>query len=78
MFSLNLLTVIFADKFGAIYMGPSTGPARTVPLIVWPHGGPHSMFVCDFKAEAAFFVLLGEYEVIAFKLFHLLGEVEAF
>jgi dipeptidyl aminopeptidase/acylaminoacyl peptidase len=41
-------------------MGPSVGLARTVPLIVWPHGGPHSMFACDYKAEAAFFVLLGK------------------
>lgn len=30
--------------FNAIYIGPKCGKSKSVPLIVWPHGGPHSVF----------------------------------
>ncbi|KAG5879727.1 hypothetical protein JTB14_023041 [Gonioctena quinquepunctata] len=30
------------NDFNAIYLGPSKGDEKSVPLIVWPHGGPHS------------------------------------
>ncbi|XP_056638015.1 acylamino-acid-releasing enzyme-like [Diorhabda sublineata] len=30
--------------FNAIYIGPKSGNDKSVPLIVWPHGGPHSVF----------------------------------
>lgn len=46
-------------SFNAIYFGPENGQDHDVPLIVWPHGGPHSAFTDDFKMEAALFALLG-------------------
>ena len=30
-----------------------------VPLIVWPHGGPHSVLTTDFKTVVMFFCQLG-------------------
>ena len=29
-------------NFSALYVGPKSGVAKSVPLILWPHGGPHS------------------------------------
>ena len=31
----------------------------SVPLIVWPHGGPHSVLTTDFKTIVMFFCQLG-------------------
>nr|AEE63650.1 unknown [Dendroctonus ponderosae] len=45
--------------FNAIYLGPSAGDDQKVPLIVWPHGGPHSAFANYFILEAALFLSLG-------------------
>ncbi|KAL4719679.1 hypothetical protein ACJJTC_003000, partial [Scirpophaga incertulas] len=44
-------------SFTAIYVAPKSG--GKVPLIVWPHGGPHSGFVNSFSMEAALFTMLG-------------------
>ncbi|XP_076266303.1 acylamino-acid-releasing enzyme-like isoform X2 [Rhynchophorus ferrugineus] len=46
-------------NFNAIYLGPNRGENKTVPLIVWPHGGPHSAFANYFFLEAAMFLSLG-------------------
>nr|CAD7447321.1 unnamed protein product [Timema bartmani] len=46
-------------SYNAIYFGPSSSREQEIPLIVWPHGGPHGVFTDDFKMEVAFFGLLG-------------------
>jgi len=43
--------------FTAHYIGPRSGDL--VPLIVWPHGGPHSIITTDFKNVVMFFCQLG-------------------
>ncbi|CAH1156028.1 unnamed protein product [Phaedon cochleariae] len=45
--------------FNAIYVGPKTGQEKTVPLVVWPHGGPHSAFANFFFLEAAISLYFG-------------------
>lgn len=50
----------YADvKFNSIYIGPFEGELGTVPLIVWPHGGPHSVTLATFYRELTFFNALG-------------------
>jgi hypothetical protein len=51
-----------SESFNAIYFGPESAEDHEVPLIVWPHGGPHSAFTDYFKIEAALFGLLGKME----------------
>ncbi|KAK9873204.1 hypothetical protein WA026_021437 [Henosepilachna vigintioctopunctata] len=41
-------------KFSAIYVGPSSGQDKSIPLIVYPHGGPHSAFANNFSLDVAF------------------------
>lgn len=45
-------------SFTALYLSPET-EERKLPLIVWPHGGPHSNFVNSFSIEAALFTMMG-------------------
>ncbi|XP_067011010.1 acylamino-acid-releasing enzyme [Anabrus simplex] len=45
--------------FCALYVGPESAQDREVPLIVFPHGGPHSTFTNSFSMEVALFGLLG-------------------
>lgn len=45
--------------FNAIYLGPKSDNEKKVPLIVWPHGGPHSAFANYFFLGAAFFLSQG-------------------
>ncbi|XP_011300433.1 acylamino-acid-releasing enzyme isoform X2 [Fopius arisanus] len=45
--------------FNFTYFGPKTGAARSVPLIVMPHGGPHSNYVNMFLLETSLLTLLG-------------------
>ncbi|EFA09948.1 acylamino-acid-releasing enzyme [Tribolium castaneum] len=45
--------------FSAIYLGPKTAPAKSVNLVVWPHGGPHSAFANNFSLESSLFLSLG-------------------
>ncbi|XP_059481713.1 acylamino-acid-releasing enzyme-like isoform X2 [Neocloeon triangulifer] len=46
------------SRFNAIFLGPKSVTGK-IPLIVWPHGGPHAMFANNFMDAAAFFSLLG-------------------
>ncbi|XP_075973190.1 acylamino-acid-releasing enzyme-like isoform X1 [Anticarsia gemmatalis] len=46
-------------SFNAIYFAPKADDGKKLPLIVWPHGGPHSNFVNGFSLEAALFNMLG-------------------
>ncbi|CAH0719624.1 unnamed protein product, partial [Brenthis ino] len=45
------------SSFTATYFGPDAG--GVYPLVVWPHGGPHSAFCNAYSLEAAFFNLIG-------------------
>ncbi|CAG9830078.1 unnamed protein product [Diabrotica balteata] len=45
--------------FNAIYIGPKSGSNHSVPLIVWPHGGPHSVFGNYLFLEEAMYLLHG-------------------
>ncbi|RZC35335.1 acylamino-acid-releasing enzyme, partial [Asbolus verrucosus] len=45
--------------FSAIYLGPKTSADKSVNLIVWPHGGPHSAFVNNFSLESSLFLSMG-------------------
>ncbi|XP_046390748.1 acylamino-acid-releasing enzyme-like [Ischnura elegans] len=61
---LKLRTHIFhlqgndtGEPFSAIYYGPTE--LKQIPLIVMPHGGPHSSFACEYAATTTFFGLLG-------------------
>ncbi|KPJ08344.1 Acylamino-acid-releasing enzyme [Papilio machaon] len=45
-------------SFTALYFAPSELDKK-FPLIVWPHGGPHTAFVNAFSLEAALFNMLG-------------------
>ncbi|GJQ85226.1 hypothetical protein Trydic_g13066 [Trypoxylus dichotomus] len=45
--------------FSAIYVGPETGAEASIPLIVWPHGGPHSAFANNLSLEMSLFLQLG-------------------
>ncbi|XP_023024331.2 acylamino-acid-releasing enzyme [Leptinotarsa decemlineata] len=45
--------------FNAIYLGPKSGNDKSVPLIVWPHGGPHSAFANNLFLESALFLSFG-------------------
>lgn len=56
----NIINIPFLGDFNAIYVGPKSGDAKEVPLIVWPHGGPHSAFANFFFLEQAVFLALGE------------------
>lgn len=47
---------MFIDKPTTIFYGPKNSDC---PLIVLPHGGPHSASVDSFNAEAAFFTRIG-------------------
>ncbi|KAI5634847.1 prolyl oligopeptidase family domain-containing protein [Phthorimaea operculella] len=46
-------------SFTAMYMAPKVSDDTKLPLIVWPHGGPHAQFVNGFANEAALFTMLG-------------------
>ncbi|CAH0579001.1 unnamed protein product [Chrysodeixis includens] len=45
-------------SFTALYLAPKA-EGKKLPLIVWPHGGPHGNFVNAFSMEAALFSMLG-------------------
>ncbi|XP_039753835.1 acylamino-acid-releasing enzyme-like isoform X1 [Pararge aegeria] len=45
------------STFTAIYFGPDEG--KVYPLVVWPHGGPHSAFSNSYSLEAALFNMIG-------------------
>ena len=43
-------------KFSSIYVGPANKSLSTCPLIVWPHGGPHSVIPQSFTNDAYYFL----------------------
>jgi len=45
--------------FTAHYIGPESGEQSSTPLIVWPHGGPHSVITTEYKTVVRFFASLG-------------------
>jgi len=45
--------------YTAHYVGPAQGAPGSVPLIVWPHGGPHSVISTEFKTIVMFYCSLG-------------------
>jgi len=47
---------VFLDKPTTIFYGPKNSKC---PLIVWPHGGPHTASVDTYLVDAAFFVQIG-------------------
>ena len=46
-----------SNIFTAHYVGPKSGSG--VPLIVWPHGGPHSVITTSFMSVVMFWTSLG-------------------
>lgn len=46
-------------NFNALYVGPHGKPDGSVPLIVYPHGGPHSMFTDEYSLNVRLMVTLG-------------------
>ena len=46
-------------EYNGILVKPGDGIADLKTLIVWPHGGPHSVFTTQFKVEAYTFSRLG-------------------
>ncbi|XP_076293755.1 acylamino-acid-releasing enzyme isoform X1 [Lasioglossum baleicum] len=45
--------------FNFIYFGPKGGDKKSVPLIISPHGGPHSNYANQFAMDHYLFVLSG-------------------
>lgn len=54
-----------SESFNAIYFGPETLEDHVVPVIVNPHGGPHSVLTDSFSMEKALFASLGKIHSIA-------------
>ena len=48
----------FLETFSAIYLAPVQNAA--MPLIVVPHGGPHTAFANGFALETSFYLSLGK------------------
>lgn len=46
-------------QFNSIYFGPRSGSSASTPLIVTPHGGPHSSYSNSFSLDQTVFALLG-------------------
>lgn len=46
--------------FNFTYFGPKSGGSKSVPLIISPHGGPHSNYANIFYLESSLLALLGE------------------
>jgi hypothetical protein len=63
--TLNFVDVVQADVSvigsNALLVLPGGSKAKNVPLIVFPHGGPHSWQQDEYSQEVAFFVACGEY-----------------
>lgn len=58
----------FVGTFNAMYVGPKGGAEKEVPLIVFPHGGPHSAFGNYLFLECALFTSLGKCIIICFQV----------
>jgi len=46
-------------SYTAHYIGPESGEKNSIPLIVWPHGGPHSVITTEYRTVVTFFASLG-------------------
>ena len=47
-------------QFSSIFIGPMTlNNGSKVPLILWPHGGPHSVITTSFMPDVYYFLMLG-------------------
>ena len=46
-------------KFSSVFIGPEQGETGSVPLILLPHGGPHSMLPASYSREINFFNRMG-------------------
>lgn len=72
-FIIFLHNNLFSADFNAIYIGPKSGKDKTVPLIVMPHGGPHSVFGNYLFLEETMYLSHGRYnlstEIPALKFF---------
>lgn len=51
---------IISESFNFTYFGPKGGIDESVPLIVAPHGGPHSNFTNSFSFDYSLFALIGK------------------
>lgn len=51
---------IITESFNFTYFGPKGGIDGSVPLIVAPHGGPHSNFTNSFSLDYSLFALIGK------------------
>lgn len=49
----------------SFYVGPDGCEPKSVPLIVWLHGGPHACFVDSYFHESTFLVRLGLLQIIS-------------
>lgn len=47
------------NQFNYIYVGPKSGPNKSMPAVMIPHGGPHSCFANTFSLEYACLPLIG-------------------
>ncbi|RLU26568.1 hypothetical protein DMN91_000364 [Ooceraea biroi] len=54
------------NQFNYIYVGPDSGEDKSVPMILIPHGGPHSNFANTFSLDSMFFALAGNKQLIKF------------
>lgn len=50
----------FTEHFNFIYFGPKSGNDKSVPLIIVPHGGPHSNYANSFILDYFLLVLSGK------------------
>ena len=47
-------------RYSSIFIGPTTTiDGNKVPLILWPHGGPHSVIATSFMQDVYYFLMLG-------------------
>uniref|UniRef100_A0A8D8QWV6 acylaminoacyl-peptidase n=1 Tax=Cacopsylla melanoneura TaxID=428564 RepID=A0A8D8QWV6_9HEMI len=46
-------------SFSALYLGPKSAQAKSTPLVIIPHGGPHSAYSNAYSLGAAFFAQAG-------------------
>jgi Dipeptidyl aminopeptidases/acylaminoacyl-peptidases len=58
--SYRICKYCVSESFNAIYFGPEAPEDHVVPVIVNPHGGPHSVLTDSFSVEKALFASLGK------------------
>lgn len=58
--SYHICKYCVAESFNAIYFGPDAPEDHVVPVIINPHGGPHSVLTDSFSMEKALFASLGK------------------